>query len=149
MPDGSRSGLGLPVDTPAVSTAVAADTQPLTSPPSQKETPGPAASPEEVKEVLVAVKHLVGYQHLPDEEFMDHLKRTKPNLLQDILSVKHQLQTTFHNQSDSANGPRTGKDPAAAQVTTAPDMQPAVPASKEAATRSEQSPIDAETKPNG
>ncbi|KAL9049268.1 MAG: hypothetical protein Q9206_005606 [Seirophora lacunosa] len=149
IPGGPQPGLGLPADTATVSTAVAADTQPLTSPPSQKEIPRPAASAEEVKEVLVAVKHLVGYQHLPDEEFMDHLKRTKPNLLEDLLLIKHQLQTTFHNQSDSANGPRTERDPAAAQVTTAPDIQPAVSASKEAATRSEQSPVDAETKSSG
>ncbi|KAL8960882.1 MAG: hypothetical protein Q9193_002484 [Seirophora villosa] len=107
---------------------------------------GPAASAEEVKEMLVAVKHLVGYQHLPDEDFMDHLKGSKPNVLGDLLSVKHQLHTTFHNQSDSANGPRTRRNSAAAQVTTAPDnVQPAVPASNEAATRSEQGPIDAET----
>ncbi|KAL9010930.1 MAG: hypothetical protein Q9173_004182 [Seirophora scorigena] len=100
--DGPQPSLGFLADTPAVSTAIAADTQPLTSPPSQKKNPS-SRGEETSAEVLVAVKHAVGCQDIPDEEFVGHLKRTKPNLLADLLSIKHQLQTTFHNHSESPN----------------------------------------------
>ncbi|KAL8985932.1 MAG: hypothetical protein Q9177_004302 [Variospora cf. flavescens] len=79
--DSPQLSIGLPADTPAVGTAIAAN---------------------EVKKVLVALKQAVGCQDILDEEFLDLLKRTNPNLLGDILSIKHQLQTTSHNRSKSA-----------------------------------------------